>query len=88
MADNDIQQQDAAQAAVPAGEQQRPGAFEIFKSIASRMLIMYIVMNAMNYFKSRPNDTNTPSSSPQTPMGNMFSSGSLFVSSINIYLNH
>jgi hypothetical protein len=86
MADNNVQQQnvapaDAAAAAAP-GEQPRPGVFEIVKSIATRMLVMYFIMNAMNYFKSRPNDTTTSSNIPaaQTPMGNMFPVGSLFVS--------
>lgn len=65
-------------------QQQQQSGWKLIQSVISRMLIFYFLMQAMNYFKSKPINS-TPGSttdggvgSPTDPPGNMFAKGTLF----------
>lgn len=71
----------------PANETAPPqqSKWQIFKSVAGRMLFMYLVMSAMNYFKAKPTESpiiqSPVSNSLENPSGipgNMFFKGTLF----------
>ena len=66
----------------------RQTGWQMFQSIATRMLIMYFAMNAMSYFRSGGPKTSTtkagggtssPSPSSTDLPGNLFSKGTKFV---------
>lgn len=71
------------------GQQQQPqSAWKIFQSIATRMLIFYFVMQAINQFKGKPNvtqpseggsgsDSNIPTPA-NFQLGNVFPKGTRF----------
>jgi len=68
------------------GQQPRQSGWQIFQSIATRMLIMYFAMNAMSYFRSggpkTPTSkvsTNSPSQDSSDLPGNLFPRGTKFV---------
>ena len=83
----------AAPANNEAVAQPRQSGWQLFQSIATRMLIMYFAMNAMSYFRGGgKTGVNTPSSNgagsssmsgSETP-GNLFTKGTKFVSLTNI----
>ena len=72
-----------------AGPRPQSG-WQMFQQMASRMLIMYLAMQAMNYFRARPPMTNQSESGGKVATGgtdgggglagNMFPKGSKFVS--------
>ena len=56
------------------------------KSVAGRMLFMYLAMQAMNYFKAKPTTGPSVATEPGAfsnmagePPGNMFPKGTIFV---------
>jgi len=64
----------------------RQSGWQIFQSIATRMLIMYFAMNAMTYFRgggpktSPVKDSTSPASHGSSDLpGNMFPRGTKFV---------
>ena len=68
-------------------QQQNPqtSPWEVMKSLASRMLMMYAVVTAMNYFRGKPGQSGSNSSSSGGDAiadfsENMFQKGTLFVS--------
>lgn len=76
-------------------QQQRPTAWQVFQSIASRMLIMYLVMQGMNYFRGKPNSNIAVNQTDTSGSGggqtgvyaaNMFEKGSKFVIYLTIML--
>ena len=77
------QQNVAAQANNNEAQAPRQSGWQIFQSIASRMIIMYFAMNAMSYFrggaKTSVSTPSSPSASGSELPGNMFSKGAKFV---------
>jgi hypothetical protein len=77
-----------AQDAQPLRQQQQQpqnpytSPWEIMKSLASRMLMMYAVVTAMNYYRGKPgqSSSNTSSDVINELSGNMFQKGTFFVS--------
>lgn len=77
-----------AAAANADAAQQPQTMWQVLKSIATRIIILYFVMNAVNMFKQKPNTnvSNSDGSVPPIPSelpGNMFPKGSRFVCHIN-----
>ncbi len=81
------QNNQAAQAAAP-GQVPQQSMWDIFKSIAGRMLMMYLIMNGMSFFRGNQNKSQNSTSDPNAPVsnelsGNIFPRGSRFVSCLN-----
>jgi hypothetical protein len=61
----------------------RQTGWQIFQSVATRMIIFYFVMQAMNYFKAKPalntNNNEAGVSMPTELPGNMFAKGTKLV---------
>jgi hypothetical protein len=82
MADNVVAENVAQQ---PQAQQQpRASAFEVVKSLVSRMIMMCFIVQTMNYFRSKPNlNENLNSTDTNAPSGNMFQKGAKFVSQLD-----
>ena len=83
MADNNVAVQNEQPVVNQQQQQNNPhtSPWEIMKSLASRMLMMYVVVTAMNYFRQKPAAINTNSSDSAISeiSGNMFQKGTRFV---------
>jgi len=84
---DNLQTQNQNQQQQPPQPQQQSG-WQIFQSMMTRMLIFYLAMQAMNYFKGRPpinpattkGDGLSPLTNPEfLQPGNLFQKGTKFV---------
>ena len=83
MADNEVAPANAAAAAATAQPRHpQTSSWDIIKSLASRMLMMYLVVTGMNYFRQKP----TQNEAVTDP--NVFEKGSKFVNIKSKSINH
>lgn len=87
---SDVQQQ--AQQPNPQPQPPQQSGWQIFQSMVTRMLVFYLAMQAMNYFKTKPvnvtrdlgNDVGKSSFNDLYQPGNLFPKGTKF--NMNVYI--